>query len=806
MSCDRKDDIARGCEEFPVVVSGSARDAAAVDSVMNPFLGVTRTMQSTRYSNIGKREPKLDAEAKATGKTVYLHDIKLPNMLYGKILWSKYPHARILSIDTSKAKALPGVKAVITAADLPPHNCGFKKDNPPLKRDKVRSLRDEVAAVAAIDEDIAEEALDLIKVEYEELPAVFDPEEALKKDAPLIHENAPGNLVPIKYHYEVGNIEEAKKKSAYIVKNRFKLHRVTHTCLGTCCCIADWDASGNLTMYSPTQVPFLYQRDLADVLGIPGTKLRVIQPPIGGGFGSKLDLYPYEIICAHLARVAKQPVKITYTRQEEFFATPTRQPVVVDYEAGVDENGKLTYRDVHALLDSGAYVSWGATIPYVMMNAFSSLYRVKNVRFRTTIVYTNKLYTGAFRGYGNLQGTFCVESQMDELAYKLGMDPLEFRLLNCNEAGDTTAQGMKITTCALKECLTKAAEMIGWREKKNRPRGDKIKRGVGLASFFHVGGGARVYLSDGCGAIVKLDDFGKVTLITGATDIGQGAETVLAQITAEELGVRTEDVVVVNSDTHVKPWDVGVHASRTTFIAGNAARMAAAKAKKKLLELAAKVLDTSPDDLDINDRVIFSRSDPKKSIAYDKVLRKAHFTYDGTVITAEHFYDPPQQRQDSNYCGNVSVTYTYGTQAAEVEVDTETGKVRVVDLVVANDVGKAINPMLVEGQFEGGVAQGIGYGIYENLQVVNGEVKNPSFLDYKIVTAKDMPPVRIELIETEDPAGPFGVKGIGEAGAIPTAAAIANAFYDATGVRIRELPLTPERVLEALRREKMKET
>jgi xanthine dehydrogenase molybdenum-binding subunit len=754
---------------------------------------------NSRYSNIGRREPKLDAEAKARGKTIYLQDIKLPNMLHGKILWSKYPHAKIVSIDTSEAESLPGVKAVITAVDLPALNCGFKKDNPPLKRDKVRSLRYEVAAVAAIDEDTAEEALELIRVEYEELPAVFDADDALRKDAPIVHESTPDNLVPIKYHYEVGDIEGAKKKSAHIVKDRFKLHYVTHTCLGTCCCVADWDGSGNLTMYSPTQVPFLYQRDLADVLGIPGSKLRVIQPTIGGGFGSKLDLYPYEIICAHLARVTRQPVKITFTRQEEFFASPCRQPAIVDCETGADVQGKLTYRDAHVLLDNGAYVSWGPTIPYVMMNAFSSLYRVKNVRFTTTIVYTNNIYTGAFRGYGNLQGTFCVESQMDELAAKLRMDPLEFRLLNCNEPGDTTAQGMKITTCALKECLTKAAEMIGWKEKKNHPRGDKIRRGVGLASYFHVGGGARVYMSDGCGAIVKFDDFGKVTLVTGATDIGQGSETVLAQITAEELGVRTEDVVIVNSDTHVKPWDVGVHASRTTFIAGNAARMAAAKAKKKLLELAAKELDTTPADLDINDRLIFSTSDRKKNIRYDKVLRRAHFTHDGTVIMAEHFYDPPQQRQDSNFCGNVSVTYTFGTQAAEVEVDTETGKVRVIDFAVANDVGRAINPMLAEGQFEGGAAQGIGYGIYENLQVVKGEVKNPTFLDYKIVTAKDMPPVKIELIETNDPAGPFGAKGIGEAGAIPTAAAIANAFFDATGVRIRELPLAPERVLKALR-------
>jgi xanthine dehydrogenase molybdenum-binding subunit len=289
-----------------------------------------------------------------------------------------------------------------------------------------------------------------------------------------------------------------------------------------------------------------------------------------------------------------------------------------------------------------------------------------------------------------------------------------------------------------------------------------------------------------------------VTLITGSTDIGQGSETVLAQITAEELGVRTEDVTVINSNTDIKPWDVGVHASRTTFIAGNAARIAASKVKKRLLEHAASVLGTSYEDLDINDRIIFSKKDSKKSIHYSKVLRKAHFTTDGTVLMAEHFYDPPNERQDSNFCGNISATYGFGTQAVEVEVDTETGKVKVIDSVVAYDVGRAINPMLLEGQLEGGIAQGIGYGIYEELKFEKGVVKNPTFLDYKILTSKDMPPVRSFLIETNDPAGPFGAKGIGEAGAIPSAAAIANAVYDAIGIRMRDLPLNPEKVLMAL--------
>jgi xanthine dehydrogenase molybdenum-binding subunit len=755
-----------------------------------------------RYSNIGRRVPKLDAEQKARGKAVFVQDVRLPGMLHAKILWSAHPHARIVSIDTARARALPGVAAVITARDLPARNCGFMKDNPPLKRDRVRSLRDEVAAVAAVDEETAEEALGLVDVRYEPLPAVFDPEEAMRESSPLLHEGSPGNRVNMSYDFLAGDVENAKKGSAHIVRDRFRLQFVTHACLATCCCVADWDEKGNLTMYSPTQVPFLYQKDMAEVLGIPGNRVRVIQPAIGGGFGSKLDLYPYEIICAHMARVTGRPVRLSFSRQEEFSCSPTRQPAIVECETGADCSGRLTYRDAHVILDNGAYVSWGATIPYVMMNPFSSLYRVPNVRFRTTIVYTNNVYSGAFRGYGNPQGTFAVESQMDELAEKLGMDPLELRLRNCNAPGDTTPQGMRITTCGLRECLQTAAESIGWKTKRGKVKSggkDHLKRGVGLASYFHVGGGARVYLSDGCGAIVKMDDFGKVTLITGSTDIGQGSETVLAQITAEELGVHTEDVSVVNSDTDIKPWDVGVHASRTTFIAGNAARCAASKLKRMLLEHAAAVLRSTPEELDINDGIIFSKKDEKISIHYSKVLRKAHFTSQGTVLMAEHFYDPPNERQDRNFCGNISATYGFGTQAVEVEVDIRTGKVKVMDSVVAYDVGRAINPMLLEGQLEGGIAQGIGYAIYEELKFEKGVLKNPNFLDYKIPTSKDMPPVKCVMMETEDPAGPFGAKGIGESGAIPTAAAITSAVFDATGVRIKELPLNPENVLRALK-------
>jgi xanthine dehydrogenase molybdenum-binding subunit len=755
------------------------------------------------YTNIGKRVPKLDSEEKATGKAVYPQDIKLPGMLYGKILWSEYAHAEILEIDTSHAEKLPGVIAVITARDMPPTRLGLTQDNPPLKGDKVRSLRDEVAAVAAVDEETAEHALKLIKVKYKPLPAVFDPEEAMKENAPQIHAGARGNKNKLHYSLEYGDVDAAKAESDVVVKHRFKLPFVKHCCLGLWSCVAIWDSTGKLTMYSPTQVPFLYLRDLANVLQVSPSMVRVIQPTIGGAFGSKLDLYPNEVICAVLARKVGRPVKLTYTREEEFKCTPGRQPVIFDFEMGAMKDGTLTFRDVSLILDNGAYTSWGATTPYVIANPMTSLYKCKNIRFKAAVIYTNNMYSGAMRGYGNPQATFALERMMDILAEKLGMDALVLRLQNCNEPGEITPQGMKVTTCGLRECIETVAERLDWKDNRHRrsKKSGPLRRGIGLASYFHVGGGARVYRSDGCGAIVKMDDFGHVTLITGSTEIGTGTETVLAQITAEELGMRTEDVTVINTDTDIKPWDVGIHASRTTFIAGNAAREAAAKVKAKIFKIASEMLSEPEEDLEINDRRVYSKASPDKTLDVGKVIRNAHFRQHGEMLIAEAFYDPPTEMQDKEHRGNISVTYGFGTQGAEVEVDMETGQVRIIKMVVVNDVGRAINPLLVEGQIEGGLSMGVGYALLEKLIVEEGEVKNPNFLDYLLPTVRDMPPVEIVLVETDDPAGPFGAKGIGESGVIPTAAAIANAVSDALGFHIFELPLLPEMVLNAIKEE-----
>jgi 4-hydroxybenzoyl-CoA reductase alpha subunit len=753
-------------------------------------------MVSEELLYVGQRVPKLDAAGKASGQVMYGHDMTLPRMLHGKILRSEHAHARIVSIDTALAKRLPGVRAVITAEDIPEIKIGWARDHPVLKAGKVRSVRDEVAAVAAIDEDTAQEALELIKVEYEELPGVFDPEEAMKPGAPVIHQEAPNNIVErMRQSYYHGHVDQGLAEADVVLEDRFKLPFVTHCCLGTCFCLASFSPTGHLTVWSSTQMPFLYQRDLSMALGIPATKIRVIKAVIGGAFGSKLDMYPFEPICVLLAQKTGCPVKITFTREEEFVASPTRQPVICDIKSGARKDGTLTARQVRMILDNGAYSSWGATTPLVMMLTVSSLYRVPNVKYDVTVVYTNNPYSGAMRGYGNPQATFVVESHIDMLAHELGMDPMEIRLKNANQPGDVTGQGVKITTCGLSTSIEKAADGVGWKEKRARSG----SRGVGMASMLHVGGGARIYPSDGCGSTVKVDDFGKVTLITGSTDMGQGSDTVLAQIVAEELGVPVDNVTVLNTDTDITPWDVGAHASRTTFIAGNSARLAAADARRQILEAAAENLGEPLENLEMKDGKISRKGEPEEWIPFAKMIRSKHFRPDGDVILARGWYEPPTENQDKEYRGNLSATYGFATQAVEVEVDTETGEVTVLKIAAAHDVGRAINPMAVEGQIHGGISMGLGYALYEELVVKEGQVLNPNFADYALPTALDMPPIESILIETDDPAGPYGAKGMAEPACIPTAPAIANAVYDAVGVRIRDLPITPEKVLTALK-------
>ncbi|NLT35280.1 MAG: xanthine dehydrogenase family protein molybdopterin-binding subunit [Gaiellales bacterium] len=786
--------------------------------------------------HIGKGAPRTAEIDKVTGKAVYIDEYQRPGMLHGKILYSKHAHARISSINTDKAKALPGVRAVLTGYDVPDVRVGFLGDQTLLKRDVVRQYRDEVAAVAAITPEIAEEACRLIEVEYEPLPAVFDPLEAMKPDAPLVHEvDARGrplrsNILPLPWKLTAGDVEKAKAESAYVVKDEASTTWINQCCMGTSGCVAEFDSNNNLTFVSLTNVVFGAKGRIAsylDNIGLKRKRIRVLNPVVGGSFGTKLDTDIYEFICIQLALQTRKPVKLQFSRDEEFFALPPRQAARFTIEQGCDKDGHLTFRKCEAILDNGAYTSWGATTPSVMMLPMSSMYRVPNVLFQATCVYTNNIYSQAMRGYGNPQAAFALETSMDHLAEVAGFDPADFRMINRNQPGDVTPMECKITTCPLDRCITAVREKIDWDQKRGKGNG----RGVGMASLIHVAGGARIYMSDGTGIRIKVTENGELDVISGSTDQGQGSPTVMAQIIAEATGFMPEDVNMIFGDSALGLWDAGTHASRHTFVAGNAAVRAGAQVKQQILELAVQYIPKlvksalkkqkrknpdfvepeldyslidSPEKMDIKNRFIFPKAEPDhpyfRMEARDVVRRGLHVgTGESKHVVAEVFWDPPTQMLNAEMKGNYSCTYAFGAAGVEVEVDKETGEVKILNLVSAHDVGRAVNPILVKGQVYGAAYQGVGMGLSERVQVVEGKVVNGNFRDYKILTAKDTFPVEAVIVEDPDPAGPYGAKGIGEPGLVPTAPAIANAVYDAVGVRILDLPITPEKVLAALK-------
>ncbi|RLD26600.1 MAG: xanthine dehydrogenase family protein molybdopterin-binding subunit, partial [Bacteroidetes bacterium] len=701
-----------------------------------------------------------------------------------------------------------GVECVITADDevYDVNKISYKRDHPILKKGTVNCNRDEIAAVAARTKEIADKAIQLIEVEYKIKKGVYDPFEALKEEAPRINEFGKGEEqfgnknIAESFHYEHGDLDSQKAKSKIIVKKTYELPRVTHACMATSNITAEFNnLDGRLTLWSSTQVPFLYQRDIAHALKMDPSKIRIIQPIIGGAFGSKLDMHPFEPICALLAKKSGKPVQILYSREEEFILSPTRQPMIIDLTTGCDENGKFTFREVEIIKDNGAYTSWGATTPFVMMQTFSSLYQVPACKFDSHAIYTNNPFAGSFRGYGNPQATFSVEINIDLMAEELGMDKDEIRLINANYEGEITGQGMHFKTCGAIPALEKVIYKSGFNQMNNESKSGRYKRGIGLASMLHVGGGAKIYRSDGCGTILNLDYYGYLTIISGSSEIGQGSETVLAMIATEELGIPVEKIKIINSDTNFKPWDVGVHASRTSFVAGNSLLGAIKLLKEKLNKKASELLNVLTEDWEyIDGKMRFNELEIKT----DKVVREIHFSPPHELCSVVYFYEPPSQLQDKGFKGNVSANYAFASQAIEVEVDTITGNVKVLNAYVSQDVGRVLNPLGLQGQIEGGIATGIGYALTEEMIYEEGVLKNPSFHGYKILTTTDMPSVNFYPIETFDEAGPYGAKGASEAPLIPTAAAIANAVSNALDIRFYSLPITAEKVLKALSEKK----
>jgi xanthine dehydrogenase molybdenum-binding subunit len=761
-------------------------------------------MAAQEHWLVGQSAPKGDGNEKATGDLLYVEDMVLPGMLYGKILRSPHAHAKIKRIDSSKALALSGVRAVITAENTPKIKFSFnagEEDNLPLADGVVRFIGDEVAAVAAVSPEIAEMALDLIEVEYEVLPGYFTPEEALKEGSLLIHEDRPNNIA-FELHTLHGDVDNAFAEAAYIYEDTFETSKQAHCCLERRGCIAQVDQAGKVSIYSQTQTPHTLRKEMAKVLGIQVSDVRVIRMPIGGGFGNRLVMDMKEPIAAFLSKKTKQPVQIVNTRQEEFMTARSRYPYTITLKTALTNEGKILARHCTAVVDNGAYSDKGPNTMKYCENVNSCFYDVPNTKFDGIIVYTNKQYGTGFRGFGNPQITFAIESHNDLLAERLGMDPVSFRMLNANKKGDVTSNGKTIDTVSFADTLEQATTKANFAEKRkeyaNQPKGGKKLRGIGLGCILQSGGGSRGYGMNASDAFIKISEDGIVTIITPAVEMGQGPRTVLAQIAGEVLGVPMRSIKIIDNDTDIIPYDLGGFGSRTTFVHGLAVKDAAENTKSELLQMAALKLNLPAEQLTIKEGKVGTADQWDKAVNIADVAKYAVYEA-GTLISGKGRYFDPEAAQFARGEGSHNFpNLVYGCQVAEVEVDTETGLVKVLKITAAHDAGRAISPRGVEGQLEGGIVQGIGYALTEGLMESEGRTLNPSFLDYKILSSPDIPEMDIIIVQDMDNNGPFAAKGVGEAGIVPTAAAIASAVQNAIGVRIHDLPLKPEKILSAM--------
>ncbi len=759
------------------------------------------------FSCIGRSVPRPDVAAKATGAAVYGADVSLPGMLVGRILTSPYAHARVVKIDTAAAKGLPGVAAVITHADvpklsftrsvmaegLPPFAYEGENQDQYILSDKARCFGDWIAAVAAVDVYTAEQALDLIEVEYEELPTVFDPEEALQPGAPVVQERWKDNIAGIIDHpFNRGELEKALADSDYVVEFTGRNSRQKQAHMEPDVAVARWDEAGRLTVWSPNQNAHLAKKTMAQrIFGIPEGDVRWITTVVGGGFGARLSL-GVEPLAALLARVTGRPVKVFVTREEDFNGWSSRTEQRQTIKMGLTKDGTITAISQDILSDSGAYFSHSGTISAVNMQATLGVMRSPVIAGKATIVYTNNPASSGMRGYGNPEGSFILQQAIDMAAEKCGMDPVEFRLKNAKGVDEPSMwEPVAISTCALPSCITLGAERIAWKDKWQGWGGKKegrFRRGVGMSIMTHASG-AGGFLLEHSSAIIKLDDDGSALLTVSPCEMGQGILGALSQIAAEAMGLRYEDIRVITGDTDVTLFDIGTHASRSTYAIGNAVLDAGGKIRVIVLERAAQKLHTTPDGLDIIEGRVFVKADPQQSVTVAEISSAGIYDYgmDGRHITATG------KHQGLTHCPNFQAGF------AEIEVDTQTGEIRVLKFVVAHDIGRAINPLTVEACLEGGAAQGFGYALTEDLIIDNktGRVLTDSFATYKMPSTLDMPEVDVILVEEPDPTGPFGAKGVGETGITNVAPAIANALYDAVGIRIRSLPMTPEKVLEA---------
>ena len=756
------------------------------------------------FAIVGQRIPRPDAPAKTMGIAEYTADIKLAGMLVGRVLRSPYPHANIKNIDTSRAKQLPGVVGVITFADVPktlfnrssmaaafppPILAGEVQDEYILS-DKARFVGDWIAAVAATDIYTAEKALDLIDVEYEILPAVFNPAEAMQPGAPIIHAGKERNIAAnIEYPFNCGDVEKGFQEADYIVEGSFSTSSQKMCQLEPDAAVACWHPGGRVTVWSPNENPHLAKRVFAKALNIPDGLVRWITPAVGGGFGGRLS-FGVEFISAALAKVVGKPVRVECTREEDFVGHDSRTAEYQTMKMGVKQDGSITAIEHRIISDSGAYYSHSGSTTGVNLIHTLGLLRCPNIYGVAQIVYTNTPVGGGFRGYGNPEGAFIIQQLIDEAAEKIGMDPLEFRSKNARGVGEPSCWvPIALESCNLEQCIRLGAEKIGWQEKRGLKKEGHIKRGLGMSIMTHATG-AGGFLLEHSNAIIKLNEDGSANLLVSPCEMGQGILGALSQIAAEALGLRYEDIHVITGDTDVTLFDIGSHASRSVYVIGNAVVEASRNIKRQVLDRAAIKLAVSADELDIKAGRVFVKSNSENWVTVGEIAQEAMYDFSlaGSHISAIGSF------QSNSWCPNFQAAF------AEVDVNTETGEVKVIKFVVAHDIGKAINPLNVEGQIEGGVVQGIGFALYEDFVVDpnTGNTITDSFANYKIPSILDIPEIEVILVEEPVTSGPFGAKGVGESGLVNIAPAIANAIYDAVGVRIHSLPITPEKVLMAL--------
>ena len=755
----------------------------------------------------------LKSREKLTGQAAYTDDLYRPNLLYGAILHSPCPHAQIVGYDIGRAKALPGVCTVVTGDDIGRHYMGpFIKDEPALAKDKVRYIGEPVAAVAAVDIDTARHAVRLIDVAYEELPSVFDPQEAARPDAPLVHEKLAdyvktfqcergGNIMATVAMAE-GDVDKAWAECDIIVEGVFETQAQSHAYIEPSSALAEVDTNGKLTVWSGNQSVFRVQANIAETLALPMSRIRCVTPRVGGAFGGKMES-TVQPLTALLALKAHKPVRVTLTREEEFEMVRSRHPARIWMKTGARKDGTLVARDVDILLDAGAYADDSPGVAGFGGLISRGPYRVPNVRVRSRAVYTNKLRAGAFRGFGGPQTCFAGETQIDEIAEKIGMDPIDLRLKNAIKPGEKFLLGQKLVSGGMIECLERVREVSDWAAKRNSTSAARpgFRRGIGIAASTHISGLLAA------GAIVRIVEDGTAVLSTGAVDNGQGSDTALVQIAAATLGLRVDQISYTTPDTDASPYNWGTTASRVTHTAGRAVKAAALQAVEQLKKIASDIFECGLADVELRPGGrVGVVGIPGKELTFAEISGRAHWVAGGPVVGLNSFvydgegFDPKRSMILGFPFGRMGA-WIFAAQAVEIEIDERTGKITPLAVWSAHDVGKAINPGAVEGQIEGGVVQGLGFALFEEMVWDGGKLANPSLMDYKIAGAPDVPlDIHPIIVEKPEPDGPFGAKGIGEPPIVGVAAAINNALASALGMRLDKLPMTPERVSQALKR------